>query len=336
MGLISPVAWRTPPEHYGPWERFVSLVAEGLVEEGLEVVLFATGNSKTKGLLSPSVPLGYEEDKTLDPKVTEYLHLGHVFEHANEVDILHNNFDFMPLPFAPLMDVPMLTTIHGFSSPKILKVYEKYNGMAYYVAISNADRASALDYEATIHHGIDIESFTFNDRPQDYLLYFGRIHHDKGTKEAIEIAKRAKKTLIIAGIIQDEAYYKRFVKPQLNDNIQYIGSVGPEKRNEILRNAYCLVHPINFREPFGLSIIEAMACGTPVIAYPLGSMPEIITDGETGFLPTNIDEFLDCISKVGTLKRRRCRQEAENRFTSKRMVKEYIKVYDNVLGKWRK
>jgi glycosyltransferase involved in cell wall biosynthesis len=168
-------------------------------------------------------------------------------------------------------------------------MYEKYNKKTYYVSISDADRAQSLDYIDTVYHGIDIEQFEFNDNPDDYLIFFGRIHYDKGTKEAIEIAKKTHRPLIIAGIIQDKEYYETYVKPEIDGKqIQYIGSVGPDKRNFYLKNAYALLHPINFNEPFGLSVVEAMACGTPVIAFPKGSMPEIIKPGLNGFLPKTI------------------------------------------------
>ncbi len=336
VGMIAPIAWSTPPSHYGPWERVTSLITEGLVKKGVEVTLFATANSHTAGKLHAVCPRGYEEDPEIDPKVYEYLHLSEVFEHAHQFDLLHNNFDFMPLAFSRLVSTPMVTTIHGFSSPKILAVYEKYNGHCHYVSISDADRASTLDYIATIYHGIDIENFVFNDKPEDYLVFFGRIHHDKGAREAIEIARRCKKPLVLAGIIQDEAYYRTHVEPHLNDEIRYIGSVGPEKRNEILGKALALLHPINFDEPFGLSVIEAMACGTPVIAFPKGSMPEIIEPGKNGFLPGTIDEAVAAVKQLSTLSRQACRQTVEERFTQDRMVENYLSVYEKILRKHKR
>ena len=230
VAILSPIAWRTPPRHYGPWERVVSLLTEGLVKENIDVTLYATKDSVTKAKLRGICERPYEEDRSIDPKVWECLHISEIMEQADEFDIIHNNFDFLPLTYSGLIKTPMVTTIHGFSSPKILPVYKKYNKKTYYVSISDADRSSELDYIRTVYHGIDINNFTLKEEEGKYLLFFGRIHHDKGAKEAIEIAKKAGMKLIIAGIIQDEKYYEEFVKPHLGDDIEYIGSVGPEKK----------------------------------------------------------------------------------------------------------
>ncbi|RKX95775.1 MAG: glycosyltransferase family 4 protein [Spirochaetes bacterium] len=333
VAMLSPIAWRTPPRHYGPWERVVSLITEGLVENGYDVTLYATKNSITKAKLHAVCPRGYEEDKSINPKVWECLHISELFEHGDEYDIIHNNFDFLPLTYTHMTKTPVVTTIHGFSSPDILPVYKKYNGKAYYVSISNADRSNELDYIATVYHGIDIENFQLNLYPDDYLLFFGRIHNDKGTKEAIEIAKRAGKRLIIAGIIQDYDYFKKYVNPYIDrENIIYVGSAGPEKRNNLLGHAYALLHPINFKEPFGLSVVESMACGTPVVAFKKGSMPELIVNGRTGFLVDSIEEAVEILPLVKSLDRSSCRRWVEENFTQEKMVNEYIKVYEKIVG----
>ena len=330
--MLSPIAWRTPPRDYGPWERITSLLTEELIKEGLEVTLFATKESQTKGKLEAVCPKGYEEDKRINPKVWECLHLANCFEKASHFDIIHNQFDFLPLSYSKLISTPLMTTIHGFSSPGILPVYKKYNNHVYYVSISNADRVRELDYIATVYHGIDIKKFSYIENPSsDYLLFYGRFHHDKGAKEAIQIAKQANKKLIMAGIIQDENYFNKHIKPNLDNNIQYIGTIGPEKRNKILGNALALLHPINFAEPFGLSVIEAMACGTPVIAFNKGSMPELLTDKTNGFLVNTIKEAVSAVSKLHTLDRTQCRKNVVDNFTSKKMAKEYIKIYQKIL-----
>lgn len=332
IAMLSPVAWRTPPRHYGPWESVVSLLTEGLVARGVDVTLFATKDSKTKGTLSSVCKSGYEEDEHADAKVNECLHISALFESADEFDIIHNHFDFLPLTYSDLITTPMLTTIHGFSSPRILPLYEKYNAKVHYVSISEADRSPALDYISTIHHGIDLNEFSFNADPSDYLLFFGRIHPDKGAAEAIDIAKGSGRKLIIAGIIQDEEYYEREVEPHLNDDdIIYAGSVGPERRDALLRDALVLLHPINFSEPFGLSVIEAMACGTPVIAFNRGSMPELIKDGTNGYLVETTAEAIDAIKKIHEIDRSACRRYVEESFSTERMVDDYIKIYDRIL-----
>ena len=334
IGMLAPIAWRVPPRHYGPWERVVSILTEGLVERGVDVTLFATADSITKARLVAVCPRGYEEDPELDPKVWEGLHIAEAFERARagEFDLLHNHFDFLPLTYSGLVDIPVLTTIHGFSSERILPVYEKYNGRVYYVSISDADRHPKLDYIATVYHGIPLEEFTLHSEPGDYLLFFGRIHHDKGTAEAIEVAKRSGMKLIIAGIIQDQRYFDEKVKPHLDgEQIVYVGSVGGRERDELLGGAYALLHLINFDEPFGLSLVEAMATGTPVIARPRGAVPEVIVDGETGFFARSVEEAVEALPKVRELDRAQIRRHVEEKFSRERMVEDYLRVYQEIL-----
>ena len=334
IALLSPIAWRTPPRHYGPWEQMVSILSEGLVRKGLDVTLFATGDSITKARLRSIVSCGYEEGRDLDPKVWECLHISNIFEQANEYDIIHNHFDFLPLTYTDLVTTPILTTIHGFSSSKtkILPVYKKYNGRAYYVSISDADRSRELNYVATVHHGIEVEKFSFREQHGEYLLFFGRIHHEKGTYEAIQVAKRFDMKLIIAGIVQDRDYFETRVVPHIDDStIKYIGPVYAEKKNEILKNAYALIHMINFDEPFGLSLIEAMACGTPAIANPRGAIPEIIDDQKTGFLVKDVEEAVEALDRVPEINRRDCRKVVEEKFNASMMVDKYIDVYRQIL-----
>ena len=334
IAVLSPAAWRTPPRKYGPWEQVASNIAEGLVEQGVDVTLFATGDSRTKGKLEYICPEPYLENTSLDPKVWESLHISHLMEQAGRFDLIHNNYDFLPLTYSRLIKTPVLTTIHGFSSPKILPVYKKYNKSTYYVSISNSDRSPELDYIATVYNGIDSSQFTFNADPDDYLLFFGRIHHEKGTYESIRIAEKTGHRLIISGLIQDEAYFKEKVEPYIDgENVIYTGNSGPAKRDELMRNALALLHPINFEEPFGLSVVEAMFCGTPVIAFNRGSMPELIKDGQTGFLVKDIESASDVVKAVRTIKRTDCRAAAMTRFTKERMVADYLKVYREILEK---
>ncbi|MEO6850002.1 MAG: glycosyltransferase family 4 protein, partial [Mucilaginibacter sp.] len=231
-----------------------------------------------------------------------------------------------------LIKTPMLTTIHGFSSQKIIPVYKKYNPTSHYVSISNADRSPELEYLATVYNGINTDQFEFNPEPGDYLLYFGRIHHDKGTAEAIDIAKKSGRKLIIAGIIQDEHYYKEKIEPRLDEQIVYIGHAGPEKRNELLGNALALLHPINFNEPFGLSVAEAMLCGTPVIAFNKGAMPELIKHGKTGYLVNHVNEAAKAVGQLGMINRIDCHQWALSQFSAEKMVDDYIKLYRKILS----
>jgi glycosyltransferase involved in cell wall biosynthesis len=333
IAILSPIAWRTPPRHYGPWESVVSLLTEGLTGRGIDVTLFATGDSITNARLISVSPGGYEENTEIIPKVWECLHISELFEHGDEYDLIHNHFDFLPLTYTAMTSTPVVSTIHGFSSSGILPVYRKYNKKVHYVSISDADRSPELDYIATVHHGINLGEFMFREEPGNYLLFFGRIHHDKGAAEAIRIARLFGMKLVLAGIIQDKTYYEHEVKPFIDGNrVEFVGSADPVKRNELLGNAFALLHPINFNEPFGLSVIEAMACGTPVVAFNRGSMPEVIRDGETGFLVSSVEEAVEALSRVDRIERLSCRRWIENRFTVDRMVDNYIGVYKKILS----
>jgi glycosyltransferase involved in cell wall biosynthesis len=329
--VLAPIAWRVPPRHYGPWEQFASLLTEGLVARGLDVTLFATADSITRASLVATAPIGYAEDATVDAKVWEALHIATVFERADEFDVIHNGFDFLPLSFSRLVDTPVVTTIHGFSSEKIVPVYERYNDIGHYVAISDADRHERLDYAATIHHGIDVDEFELGAGDGGYLVFFGRIHPDKGTAEAIDVAERAGIPLLIAGIIQDRAYFERSIEPRL-DGVQtrYVGPVGRERRAEVLGGATALLHLIDFDEPFGFSVVEAMACGTPVVARCRGSMAEIIRNEENGFLVDTAGEAVVAARRCTTLDRRAVRASAESRFGVDRMVDDYVTLYRRV------
>jgi glycosyltransferase involved in cell wall biosynthesis len=331
--MLAPISWRVPPRQYGPWEQFASLLTEGLVERGVDVTLFATADSITSARLAGTAPTGYSEDPDLHAKAWEALHISAVFERAAEFDVIHNSFDFLPLTYSGLVDTPVVTTIHGFSSAQIVPVFEKYNRRGYYVAISDADRHDRLDYAATIHHGIDLSRFELQQKSGDYLLFFGRIHPDKGTAEAIDVAGRVGMPLTIAGIIQDRDYFERFVEPRLDgDHVRYIGPVGPESRGSVLGDALALLHLVNFDEPFGFSVVEAMACGTPVIARRRGSMAEIVRDGENGFLVDTLDEAVTAVRAAGALDRRRVRASVEVRFDVDRMVDDYLALYRRVVA----
>jgi glycosyltransferase involved in cell wall biosynthesis len=332
VAVLSPVSWRTPPRHYGPWEQFASLLTEGLVARGTDVTLFATADSLTAGRLVSVVAQGYSENDGADAKVSECLHISEVFERAADFDLVHNSFDFLPLTYSGLVRTPVVTTIHGFSSPRILPVYRKYNGRTAYVAISDADRHPDLDYLATVHHGIDTNAFNFQGATGTYLLFFGRLHRDKGAVEAIELAARSGLPIVLAGPVQDQGYFDTCVAPRLDgERVRYLGAVGPAERDLLLGGAYALVHLVNFEEPFGFSVVEAMACGTPVIATRRGSLPELVDHGRTGYLVADLDEAQLAVTQVAALDRQAVRSEAVARFGRERMVDDYLRVYRQVL-----
>ncbi|MEP7279786.1 MAG: glycosyltransferase family 4 protein [Bacteroidota bacterium] len=334
IALLSPVAWRTPPRKYGPWEQVVSGLAEQLAASKVDVTLFATGDSITKAKLSWTIDRPYAENAGADVKVSECLHISEVMERAGDFDIIHNHYDFLPLTYSKLIKTPVLTTIHGFSSPLIVPVYRKYNGHCYYVAISNANRHPELDYMATVYNGIDTSLFTFQQNPGDYLLFFGRIHPEKGAWDAIQVAKRCKKKLIIAGLIQDGAYFENKIRPYINnEDVVYAGNCEPKQRDALLGSAAALLHLIHFDEPFGLSVAEAMCCGTPVIAFNRGSMPELIADKKTGFLVNTIDEAVAAVGQLGNINRNDCRQWSSARFSTAKMAGDYMQVYKRILAR---
>lgn len=332
IAMLAPIAWRTPPRHYGPWELVTHLLTEALVARGVDVTLFATLDSVTAAKLDGVVPAPYSEDPAIDAKVWEHRHLSHLFAQADRFDLIHNQADFPAHAFAPLVDTPMVTTVHGFSSERILPMYEPYQHRVHFVAISAADRHPALRYAATIHHGIPLDDFRFDAAGGEGLLFFGRIHPDKGAAEAIAAARSAGRTLDMYGIVQDQGYHEREVVPALKDGIAHHGAVGGEARIAALGGARALLHLINFDEPFGLSVVEAMACGTPVIASRRGSMPELIVDGVTGFLVDTPAEAMAAIERAGDIDRAACRRHVAERFSVERMADDYLALYRRILG----
>jgi glycosyltransferase involved in cell wall biosynthesis len=331
IAILGPIAWRTPPRHYGPWERVAGLIADGLHARGVDVTLFATLDSETPAKLEGICPHGYADDPELDGRVWEALHVAHALERSKDFDLVHNHLDWLPLAFDGLAGAPLVTTIHGFSSPAILPAYRRSRSA--FVSISLADRAPGIAYVANVYHGVDFAELPFEPVGGDALVCFGRIHPDKGTAEAIEIAGRAGRPLVLCGIVQDERYFAEQVEPHIDgERVTYLGSVGPDQRAEVLGRAAALLHPIAFEEPFGLSVVESMACGTPVIAYARGSMPEVVDDGVTGVLVANAEEAVAAVERAIALDRVACRRAAERRFSAGRMVDDYLGVYEQVLA----
>jgi glycosyltransferase involved in cell wall biosynthesis len=330
IAILSPVAWRTPPRQYGAWETVAGNVAEGLVARGWDVTLFASGDSVTRARLHAVVDRGYEEDRSIDPKVAEYLHIPEVFEHAAEFDLIHSHYDFMALAYSRLVKTPMVTTIHGFSSPQILPVYRKYRD-GYFVSISDSDRLPELNYVATVYNGIDLALYPFQPRAGEDLIFLGRIHPDKGVHLAIEVAQRSRRRLTIAGIVQDRAYFDEQVQPHLNERVRFIGPVDVAGKNELFASAYALLHLNTIPERFGLVLAEANAAGVPVIAMDLGSCREVIGDGVTGFLAGGVEDAVMRLDRVPEIERAACRQRVVERFSVETMVRAYEHVYAAVL-----
>jgi glycosyltransferase involved in cell wall biosynthesis len=305
VALLGPVAWRTPPRHYGPWEQVTGLLAEGL--DGV-------------------CPHGYADDPDLDGRVWEAMHVAHALARSAEFDLVHSHLDWLPLAFADHCRAPLLTTVHGFSGPGILPAYARARSA--YVSISDADRQAGLDYVATVHHGVDLDGLPFAPDGGPGLVAFGRIHPDKGIHTAIEIARLAGRPLTICGIVQDERYFTEQVAPHIDgERVSYLGAVGPRRRGEVLGASAALLHPIAFDEPFGLSVVESMACGTPVVAYRRGSMAEVVDEGVTGSLVHTVEEAVAAVARIATIDRAGCRERAHKRFGVDRMVTDYLDVY---------
>lgn len=330
IAVLSPVAWRTPPRQYGAWETVASNIAEGLVARGWDVTLFATADSITRARLHAVVEKGYEEDPSVDAKIAEYLHLSEMFEHAAEFDLIHSHYDFMGLCFSGLVDTPVLTTVHGFSSPQIMPVYQKYAG-SNFVSISDSDRARGLNYLATVYNGIDLSLYPLVEERGEDLVFLGRIHPDKGLHLAIAVAQASNRRLLIAGIVQDACYFREKIEPHLDgDRIRYIGPVDNAGKIELFANALALLHLNTIPERFGLVLVEANAAGVPVVAMDLGSCREVIEDGVTGFLVDNIQEAVDAIPRIPEIAPSACRRRVEENFSVEIMVEGYERVYAQI------
>src|SRR5437667_4442786 len=333
VAVLSPVAWRTPPRQYGAWETVASNIAEGLAARGWDVTLFATRDSVTRAHLHAVVDRGYEEDPAIDPKVAEYLHISEAFDHAAEFDLIHSHYDFMALTYIRLVKTPVLTTIHGFSSPRIMPVYEKYRD-SYFVSISDSDRAPGLNYLATVYNGIDLSLYQLQASGGEDLIFLGRIHPEKGVHLAIEVARLSGRRLIIAGIIQDEVYYREKLRPHIDgQKICYIGPVGVAEKNELFARACALLHLNTIPERFGLVLVEANAAGVPVIAMDLGSCREVIKEGQTGFLVNNVNEAVLSLERLSEIDRCACRRRVQQCFSIETMVEGYEKVYSTIFDR---
>jgi glycosyltransferase involved in cell wall biosynthesis len=334
LAVLAPVTWPTPPPGYGPWEQVAFNIADGMRRRGADVTLFATGNSAFEGKVESVLPAGLGEDPNLNGEVFTALHIARLFERAGDFDLIHNNLDWKPMTYAlGTKAPPLITTIHGFSSPQILAAYYVCAWRSFFCSISDADRDPGLHYLATTYNGIDPGQFTFKAQPGEYLVFLGRFHPEKGAHLAIEIAKRTGKQLKIAAIQQDTQYFHDEIEPHIDGNrIQFLGEVRREARNELLSNALALVHMNTRPERFGLTLVEAMACGTPVLGANSGSVPEIVVDGVTGFVCDSVESAAAKVPLLASLDRAACRARVEECFTVERMIDRYAAAYAQALA----
>lgn len=338
IALLAPVTWRTPPRRYGPWEQVASHVAEGLVARGHEVTLFATGDSVTKARLEWVVPRPLGEVPVEDPGLEQDLHMVHAFRQAGRFDLIHNHLNWRPLLLAELVDTPVVTTLHGAAmlEPAARRAFLRFPQRPY-VAISQAEREAVpqLNYVATVPNGIELERFTFQDRPGEYLLFLARLHPAKGPDLAIQVARETGLPLVIAAHIppDQEAYFEQEIRPQIDgEQIRFVGEADPPTRDRLMGGALALLHLVREPEPFGLTLAEAQACGTPVVGLDRGSVREVVAHRETGFVVSSLEEACAAVEEVARLERAACRRRVERHYTVDRMVEGYLEAYERVLS----
>lgn len=332
LALLAPLTWRTPPRHYGPREKLVSLLYEGLVAQGIAVTLFASSDSQASGALTAVCPTPSTDMPTSDPTLWEALHVAHLGEQISEFDLIHNHGGLLPLLYSRFLHTPIVTTVYDTPPAPLSAVCFQPTARHYYVAPSMASQHPDLTYTATILPGVDLASIPFRSTPGDYLVYCGRFYPTAEASTAIEIARQYGMPLRMVGPITDPTYYATHIAPQLvPGQVDYVGTVPPEECATILANAYALLQPGQTAKPFSLSAVEAMAGGTPVVACAVGAMPEIVNHGETGFLVTDAAEAVTRLPHVVDLDRQQCRQWVAERFSVERMIKAYIDVYTDIV-----
>ena len=337
IAQVAPLIESVPPKHYGGTERIVSYLTEELVRAGHDVTLFGSGDSVTSArLIAPIRRSLRKNERCKDPVARELILIDHVVEHASEFDVIHFHTGYPHFAICRYLPVPHVTTLHGrLDLPDFVAVHERFGDVPL-ISISNAQRApiNSANWQATIYHGLPENLFRFYPDRGDYLAFLGRISPEKGADRAIEIAKRVNMPLKIAAKVDraDRRYFKRVVEPQLNDpHVEWVGEITDKQKNEFLGEAYALLFPIDWPEPFGLVMIEAMACGTPVIAYDRGSVPEVMENGITGFVIRDLDEAVEATRRVRDLSRAGCRNVFEKRFTAGRMADDYVDVYEEIV-----
>jgi len=337
IAQVAPLIESVPPKHYGGTERIVSYLTEELVRAGHEVTLFGSGDSVTNArLIAPCRQSLRKNKRCKDPVAREVILIDHVVEHASEFDLIHFHTGYHHFAISRHLPVPHVTTLHGrLDTPDLVPLYQRFRDVPV-ISISDAQRTPLpwANWQATVYHGLPGTQFQFYAGSGEYLAFLGRISPEKRADRAIEIAERAGMPLKIAAKVDsaDRRYFKRVIEPLLNNPlVEWVGEITDQQKNEFLGNAFALLFPIDWPEPFGLVMIEAMACGTPVIAFDNGSVPEVMEDGVTGFIVGEIDEAVEAVGRAGDVSRGRCREVFEKRFTDERMANDYVNVYQRML-----
>jgi glycosyltransferase involved in cell wall biosynthesis len=337
IAQVAPLYESVPPKYYGGTERVVSYLSEELVRQGHEVTLFASGDSVTKARLVAPCRRALRLDKRcLDQLAHHVLMLELILREASGFDIIHFHIDYLHFPLSRRQSIPHLTTLHGrLDIPDLVPLYEEFSDIPV-VSISNTQREPLpwLNWLGTVYHGLPEDLYRFREAPGQYLAFLGRVSPEKRVDRAIEIAKRIGMQIRVAAKVDavDREYFEDVVAPLLNDPlVEYVGEIGDGEKDEFLGNAYALLFPIDWPEPFGLVMIEAMACGTPVIAYRSGSVPEVIDDGVTGFIVEGLEDAVKAAERISTLSRKRCWELFEQRFVASRMAADYVAIYERLI-----
>lgn len=337
IAQLAPLAERVPPKTYGGTERVVHALTEELVRRGHEVTLFATGDSETSGHLKAVYPVGLREAGLVDiygTNIWSLINIGACFSHQDDFDIIHNHLGFLTLPTADIAHTPVVTTMHGPFTADMRAIFRSFQ-KSHVVSISDSQRRGIknVNFAGTVYNGLPMEGYPFSAEHDGYLLFVGRLSMEKGVHHAIKVAQELNMPLIIAAKLEsvDRPYFKEYVEPRLSKKIRWIGEVDEEERNRLYSRAYAFLHPVTWKEPFGLTLIEAMACGCPVVAIGKGSIPEIVKHGKTGFVVSEPDELADAVERIPTIRRRTCRTHVLKHFSASAMADGYEAMYRFIL-----
>jgi glycosyltransferase involved in cell wall biosynthesis len=337
IAQVAPLYESVPPKYYGGTERVVSYLTEELVRQGHEVTLFASGDSETNAHLVPVCRQSLRLDKHCQNQMAHhFVMLERVFRRAADFDIIHFHVDYMHFPLSRRDPITQVTTLHGrLDIPDLVPLYQEFREMPV-ISISNGQRKPLAwaNWQATVYHGLPVSKYRFRAEPGSYLAFLGRISPEKRVDRAVEIARQVGMPLKIAAKIDrvDKDYFDSMIAPLLRDSfVEFVGEIGEQEKDEFLGNAYALLFPIDWPEPFGLVMIEAMACGTPVIAYRGGAVPEIMEQGHTGFIVEGLEDAIESVQRVPQLSRKRCREVFEKRFTARRMADDYVQVFQRLI-----
>lgn len=336
IAQIAPVIERVPPKKYGGIERMVSALTEELVKRGHEVTLYASGDSQTSARLRSVYPRSLREARLRDIYSFNHwtlLNIGMAYAEQHEFDILHDHIFPTSLPVANIAEKPVVMTMHGPFTPENRKIAQSLR-RPHIVTASNAQVIPNINHAGTIYHGLSFDNYPFSAEPEDYLLFVGRICMEKGTHHAIEVAQELDMPLIIAAKLDsvDRPYFREYVEPHLSERIQWVGEVENDERNRLMSKAFCFLHPVTWREPFGLTLIEAMACGCPVVAFNKGSIPELVRAGETGYVVEDVESMIDAVEGIKDISRETCRTHALTNFNAQKMADAYETLYQQILS----